>query len=583
MISREVQSLESIPQVRTDLTKSSYKFSDVKGADEAKQELKNIVEFLKNPEKFTKLGGKLPKGILLVGPPGTGKTLLAKAIAGEAGVPFYNKSGAEFDEMFVGLGAKRIRDLFRLAKKNTPCVIFIDEIDSIGKQRTSSDMHPHANDTINQLLIEMDGFKSNSGIVVLGATNRRGDLDTALLRPGRFDVEVNVSVPDYTGRTELLNHYLGQVPHGDIDLGKIARVTTNLTGADIESMVNQAALRAAVLGTELVTAEHIEYAIDKALMGPEKLSKILDEETNKITAYHEGGHTVVAYFTEHAQPLHKVSIIARGSSLGHTSFIPSKDDYHVTKTQLLAMIDTMMGGRAAEELIFGTEKVTSGASSDLEKSTDLASKMVQKWGMSDEVGLSSYSNRTLMSPQTANLIDAEVNKILKESYKRAKNILIAHKDKLRELSEALLKYETLDAEEISSIMEGKTIRKPQELAGDDKVSVTAEDDDYVLTTTGDYQNVGTIADDNDDLSITVEDIQDFTRSQETLMMSTQLQEVIRILLQSGEMISMSTHLKVIRIWPPSRETTMMFPIPLSCTKDLAQPQKTDYVSVTEED
>ncbi|XP_054276537.1 ATP-dependent zinc metalloprotease YME1L-like [Macrosteles quadrilineatus] len=440
----------------------SHKFIDVKGADEAKQELKNVVEFLKNPEKFTKLGGKLPKGILLVGPPGTGKTLLAKAIAGEAGVPFYSKSGAEFDEIFVGLGAKRIRDLFRLAKENTPCVIFIDEIDSIGKQRTSSVMHPHANDTINQLLTEMDGFKSNSGIIVLGATNRRGDLDTALLRPGRFDVEVNVSVPDYKGRTELLNHYLGQVPHGDIDVEKIARGTTNFTGADIESMVNQAALRAAVLGAKLVSTEHIEYARDKALMGPEKLSKILDEETNKITAYHEGGHTVVAYFTEHAQPLHKVTIVARGSSLGHTSYIPSKDVYHVTKTQLLAMIDTMMGGRAAEELIFGTEKVTSGASSDLEKATDLASEMVKKWGMSEEVGLSSYSNRTLMSPQTANLIDAEVKKILKESYERAKNILIAHKDKHRELSEALLKYETLDADEISLIMEGKTIRKPQQ-------------------------------------------------------------------------------------------------------------------------
>lgn len=440
--------------ISVELQNSNTKFSDVKGAYEAKEELKNVVEFLKKPEKFSALGGKLPKGVLLVGPPGTGKTLLARAVAGEAGVPFFSTSGSEFDEIYVGVGAKRVRELFKLAKENIPCVIFIDEIDSIGKERTSSSLHPHANDTINQLLTEMDGFRNSNGIIVLGATNRKEDLDKALLRPGRFDVEVSVSVPDYKARKELFEFYLNEVRHQSIDYEKLARGTTNFTGADIENMVNQAALRAAVIGAQYVTTEHLEHSRDKALMGPASMSRITDEETNKITAYHEGGHTVVAYFTENSQPLHKVTIIARGSSLGHTAYIPDKDIYHVNKTQILAMLDSMMGGRAAEELVFGTEKVTSGASSDLEKATELASKMVKMWGMSDTVGLSTYNGNSFISPQSANLIDMEIKKILKESYERAKNILIAHKDKHKELSEALLKYETLDADEIASILKG---------------------------------------------------------------------------------------------------------------------------------
>ncbi|XP_046664258.1 ATP-dependent zinc metalloprotease YME1L-like [Homalodisca vitripennis] len=450
----DISTMFKTSNLSIEISESNVKFNDVKGAEEAKQELKNVVEFLKNPEKFSALGGKLPKGVLLVGPPGTGKTLLAKAVAGEAGVPFFSTSGPEFDEVYVGVGARRIRELFKLAKENIPCVIFIDEIDSIGKERTSSSLHPHANDTINQLLSEMDGFRNSGGIVVLGATNRREDLDRALLRPGRFDVEVTVLVPDFTGRKELIEFYLGQVRHQNVDTEKLARGTTNFTGADIENMVNQAALRAAVIGAQYVTTEHLEYARDKALMGPENISRVTDAETNRITAYHEGGHTVVAYFTENSQPLHKVTIIARGSSLGHTAYIPDKDIYHITKTQVLAMLDAMMGGRAAEELVFGSEKVTSGASSDLEKATELASKMVKRWGMSEVVGLSTYNTHNLISPQTANLIDMEVKKILQESYERAKTILITHRDKHKELSEALLKYETLNAEEIAEILNG---------------------------------------------------------------------------------------------------------------------------------
>lgn len=435
-------------------SQSMIKFSDVMGAREAKEELKLIVDFLKNPEKFSLIGGKLPKGVLLVGPPGTGKTLLAKAVAGEAGVPFISTSGAEFDEIYVGVGPKRIRELFKLAKENIPCVIFIDEIDSIGKERTSSSLHPHANDTINQLLSEMDGFRNSNGIIVLGATNRKDDLDQALLRPGRFDVEVTVTVPDYVGRKELFDFYLRKVRCHDVNIEKLARGTTNFTGADIENVVNQAALRAAMLGAQYVTMEHLEYSRDKALMGPESVSRICDEETNRITAYHEGGHTVVAYFTENSQPLHKVTIIARGSTLGHTAYIPDKDNYHVTKKQLLAMLDCMMGGRAAEELVFGCEKITSGASSDLEKATDLATRMVKRWGMSESVGLTTYSNNSLISPQAANIIDKEVKRILQESYERAKSILTIYKDKHKDLSEALIKYETLDADQITSIMKG---------------------------------------------------------------------------------------------------------------------------------
>ncbi|KAI4467464.1 atp-dependent protease [Holotrichia oblita] len=448
-------------QVEVDPEDIHVTFDDVKGADEAKQELKDVVEFLKNPEKFSSLGGKLPKGVLLVGPPGTGKTLLARAVAGEAGVPFFHAAGPEFDEILVGQGARRVRDLFKSAKERAPCVIFIDEIDSVGAKRTNSVLHPYANQTINQLLSEMDGFHQNEGVIVLGATNRRDDLDQALLRPGRFDVEVTVPTPDFIGRKEILGLYLGKILAKEIDVELLARGTTGFTGADLENMVNQAALRAAIDGADCVSMKYLENARDKVLMGPERKSRIPDEEANQITAYHEGGHAVVAYYTKDSHPLHKVTIIPRGPSLGHTAYIPEKERYHVTKSQLLAMMDTMMGGRAAEELIFGPEKITSGASSDLKQATSIASHMVKDWGMSEKVGLRTMSENNkafaseTLGPATNEMVDFEIKKILSESYERAKHILKTHAKEHKALAEALLKYETLDAEDIKAIMNDK--------------------------------------------------------------------------------------------------------------------------------
>ncbi|EFA06331.1 ATP-dependent zinc metalloprotease YME1L [Tribolium castaneum] len=448
-------------QVEVDPEEIHVTFDDVKGADEAKQELKDVVEFLKNPDKFSQLGGKLPKGVLLVGPPGTGKTLLARAVAGEAGVPFFHAAGPEFDEILVGQGARRVRDLFKSAKEKAPCVIFIDEIDSVGAKRTNSVLHPYANQTINQLLSEMDGFHQNEGVIVLGATNRRDDLDQALLRPGRFDVEVTVPTPDFTGRKEILGLYLGKVLAKDVDLELLARGTTGFTGADLENMVNQAALKAAIDGADCVSMKYLESARDKVLMGPERKSRIPDEEANLITAYHEGGHAIVAFYTRDSHPLHKVTIIPRGPSLGHTAYIPEKERYHVTKSQLLATMDVMMGGRAAEELIFGTEKITSGASSDLKQATSIATHMVKDWGMSEKIGLRTMTESSKpfqgdsLGPSTNELVDSEIRRILSESYDRAKHILKAHAKEHKALAEALMKYETLDAEDIKAIMTEK--------------------------------------------------------------------------------------------------------------------------------
>lgn len=455
-------------QVEVNPEEINVTFNDVKGVDEAKQELKDVVEFLKNPDKFSTLGGKLPKGVLLVGSPGTGKTLLARAVAGEAGVPFFHAAGPEFDEILVGQGARRVRDLFKAAKERAPCVIFIDEIDSVGAKRTNSALHPYANQTINQLLSEMDGFHQNEGVIVLGATNRREDLDKALLRPGRFDVEVTVPAPDFSGRKEILTLYLSQIRSSGINVDILARGTTGFTGADLENMVNQAALRAAIDGAESVTMKYLENARDKVLMGPERKSRIPDEETNEITAYHEGGHAIVAYFTKESHPLHKVTIIPRGPSLGHTAYIPEKERYHVTKSQLLAMMDTMMGGRAAEELIFGPDKITSGASSDLKQATSIATHMVKNWGMSEKAGLRTHDTEQQaylvvndVGPQTVAVLDAEIQRILQESYERAKAILKAHSREHKLLAEALLKYETLDIEDVKAIMKGK--KEPDKL------------------------------------------------------------------------------------------------------------------------
>ncbi|XP_076288668.1 ATP-dependent zinc metalloprotease YME1L isoform X1 [Lasioglossum baleicum] len=440
-------------------------FSDVKGVEEAMEELKNIVEFLKNPDKFSALGGKLPKGVLLVGPPGTGKTLLARAIAGEAGVPFFHVAGPEFDEILVGQGARRVRDLFKAAKTRAPALIFIDEIDSVGAKRTNSVIHPYANQTINQLLAEMDGFMQNEGVIVLGATNRRDDLDKALLRPGRFDVQVFVNKPNFLGRKEILGLYLSRVLIRDVNIEYLARCTAGFTGADIENMVNQAALKAAIDDDKYITMKHLEYARDKVIMGPEGKLKAMDEEVKLITAYHEAGHALVSHYTKDSIPIHKVTIIPRGHSLGHTSYMHEKDVYHVTKSQLLARMDSMMGGRAAEELIFGSEKVTTGAATDFQQATSVAERMVKTYGMSEKVGFRAHSHKrnydnidNSYGPSTNELIDDEVKRLLQESYDRAVQILKTHAKEHKKLAEALLKYETLDAEDIKAIATGKNFR-----------------------------------------------------------------------------------------------------------------------------
>jgi len=452
-------------------------FADVKGCDESKQELADIVEFLKRPTKFSRLGGKLPKGVLLVGPPGTGKTLLARAVAGEAGVPFFHAAGSEFDEILVGQGARRVRDLFDRAKQRTPCVIFIDEIDSIGGKRSSSMFHPYANQTVNQLLSEMDGFNQNEGVIVMGATNRANDLDKALIRPGRFDVQVTVPVPDYKGRKELFDHYLSKVrATREIDVDVLCRTTIGFTGADIENLVNQAALKSATDNMDIVTQEALEFARDKILMGPERRNRLPDKEQNLMTAYHEGGHALVAYYTEKANSLHKVTIVSRGDSLGHTSTLPERDMYSQTKEQLKASMDVMLGGRVAEELIYGSDRVTTGCEDDLRKANYLASKMVRDLGMSDKVGMrvvrddetASSSSQVVVSgipDATSELVESEISKYLEDSKERVRKLLTDHRNELVLLAEALLKYETLDAAEVKLVIEGKdpkTLRQERE-------------------------------------------------------------------------------------------------------------------------
>jgi len=438
-------------------------FDDVKGCDEAKQELQEVVEFLMNPEKFSALGGKLPKGCLLSGPPGTGKTLLARAVAGQAGVPFFHASGSEFDEVLVGQGARRVRDLFKAAKEKAPCVIFIDEIDSVGGKRSSSVLHPYANQTINQLLSEMDGFMSNEGVIVIGATNRSDDLDKALLRPGRFDTEVIVGKPDIKGRREILSLYLSKIKHDDsVDVESLAGRTTGFTGADLQNLVNTAAIRAAVDGKSWVSMTEFELAYDKHVMGTEWKSRVRDIEDLKITAYHEAGHTLVAYFTKNSMALHKVTIIAKGQSGGHTAFTPPPNgEWHQTKAQMKATIDVAMGGRAAEELVFGKEMITGGASSDLQNATRMSEQMVKYLGMSEKMGLRVMDDNKEPSPATKELVDSEVNRLLDDSYKRAITILTVHRKELYLLAEALLKYETLDAEDIKAIVEHKKPPTPK--------------------------------------------------------------------------------------------------------------------------
>ncbi|KRX24960.1 ATP-dependent zinc metalloprotease YME1 -like protein, partial [Trichinella nelsoni] len=445
-------------------------FSDVKGIDEAKDELMQVVDFLKEPNKYLELGGRLPKGVLLVGPPGIGKTLLARAIAGEAGVNFFNTSGSEFEEMFVGLGAKRVRDLFAAAREKAPCVVFIDEIDSVGTRRTDQSIVSYPNQTLNQLLSEMDGFQPSEGVIVLAATNRHEDLDPALLRPGRFDLELHLSLPDVRGRTDIFKLYLSKIKaDANVDAELLARGTVGFSGADIENMVNQAALKSASDGQKSVTMQYLEMAKDLILMGPPRKNYIPDEKDNLVTAYHEAGHALVSYFTKYATPVHRITILPRGSSLGSTTFLPEKDQHVHSKMELLAMIDVSMGGRVAEELIWGADMVSSGCADDLEKATELAMLMVKHFGMSDRVGFRVikgsknviYDVSEGPAASTMEAIDAEVKRILQESYERAMKILKLHAAAHKRLAECLIERETLDAADLEAVIKGEPLPKKQ--------------------------------------------------------------------------------------------------------------------------
>ncbi|EXB36818.1 ATP-dependent zinc metalloprotease FTSH 11 [Morus notabilis] len=424
-------------------------FKDVKGCDDAKQELEEVVEYLKNPTKFTRLGGKLPKGILLTGAPGTGKTLLAKAIAGEAGVPFFYRAGSEFEEMFVGVGARRVRSLFQAAKKKAPCIIFIDEIDAVGSTRKQ--WEGHTKKTLHQLLVEMDGFEQNEGIILMAATNLPDILDPALTRPGRFDRHIVVPNPDVRGRQEILDLYLQDKPLAeDVDVKAIARGTPGFNGADLANLVNIAAIKAAVDGADKLTAAQLEFAKDRIVMGTERKTMFISEESKKLTAYHESGHAIVALNTEGAHPIHKATIMPRGSALGMVTQLPSNDETSISKKQLLARLDVCMGGRVAEELIFGQDQITTGASSDLNTATELAQYMVSNCGMSDAIGPIHIKERP--SSEMQSRIDAEVVKLLREAYDRVKALLKKHEKALHALANALLEYETLSAEEIKRIL-----------------------------------------------------------------------------------------------------------------------------------
>ncbi len=442
-------------------------FNDVAGVDEAKVELQEIIEFLKDPRKFQRLGGRIPKGVLLVGAPGTGKTLLARAVAGEANVPFFSISGSDFVEMFVGVGASRVRDLFEQAKKHAPCLIFIDEIDAVGRQRGAGlgGGHDEREQTLNQLLVEMDGFDSNEGIIVIAATNRPDILDMALLRPGRFDRRIVVPMPDVKGREEILKVHTRRVPLAeDVDLKVIARSTPGFSGADLANLINEAALLAARKGQDKVTMKDLEEAKDKVLMGVERKSMIISDEDKRNTAFHEAGHALIAALLPEADPIHKVTIIPRGLALGVTQQLPLSDRYTYTKDYLEAQLTVLMAGRVAEELILG--KVTTGAANDLERATEIARKMVCQWGMSD-LGPLSFGERDDLiflgrelaahknfSERTAELIDLEVKKIITRCYERAKNLIENNREKLVKIAEALLEKEILSSDEINQLIDG---------------------------------------------------------------------------------------------------------------------------------
>jgi cell division protease FtsH len=451
-------------------------FADVAGCDEAKEDVSELVDFLRDPSKFQKLGGKIPKGVLMVGPPGTGKTLLAKAIAGEAKVPFFTISGSDFVEMFVGVGASRVRDMFEQARKSAPCIIFIDEIDAVGRQRGAGlgGGHDEREQTLNQMLVEMDGFDGHEGIIVIAATNRPDVLDPALLRPGRFDRQVVVGLPDIRGREQILKVHMRKVPIADnVEPAVIARGTPGFSGADLANLVNEAALFAARSNKRLVAMEEFEKAKDKIMMGSERKSMVMSEDEKAMTAYHEAGHAIVGRLVPEHDPVYKVSIIPRGRALGVTMYLPEQDRVSHSKQHLESMISSLFGGRIAEEIIYGQDKVTTGASNDIERATDIARKMVTQWGLSSKMGPQLYaeeegevflgrsmSKASNMSDETARDIDAEIKLLINNNYQRAYKILEENRDILHTMKDALMKYETIDAKQIDDLMERKTVRPP---------------------------------------------------------------------------------------------------------------------------
>ncbi|KAI0273626.1 ATP-dependent metallopeptidase Hfl [Gloeopeniophorella convolvens] len=444
------------------------RFSDVHGVDEAKEELKDVVAFLKDPSKFAELGGKLPKGVLLTGDPGTGKTMLARAVAGEAGVPFLFASGSEFDEMFVGVGAKRVRELFATARKKQPAIIFIDELDAVGGKRSARDQQ-YMKQTLNQLLVEMDGFLQDEGVIVIAATNFPESLDEALVRPGRFDRHIAVPLPDVRGRAQILAHHMKEIVIGpDVDPTILARGTPGFSGADLQNMVNQAAIQASKERCKSVTLKHLEWAKDRIVMGAERRSSFIDEKVKRLTAYHEGGHALTALYTEGAMPLHKVTCMPRGHALGVTSQLPKDDRLMVTQKEFLADIDVALGGRVAEELIFGAENVTSGASSDLRKATATATRMVKNWGYSEKIGPVYLNEREeSISASKREEVESEVRGMLQAGQARVFALLRSKQQELHRLAIALIEHETLDMEEVKKVIRGEPIRNIKDVISED--------------------------------------------------------------------------------------------------------------------
>lgn len=485
--SKVMQFGKSRARLHTD-DKNKVTFDDVAGADEVKEELEEVVEFLKNPRKFNELGAKIPKGVLLYGPPGTGKTLLAKAVAGEAGVPFFSISGSDFVEMFVGVGASRVRDLFDQAKKNAPCIVFIDEIDAVGRQRGAGlgGGHDEREQTLNQLLVEMDGFNANEGIIIIAATNRPDILDPALLRPGRFDRQITVDVPDVKGREDILKvHTRGKPLSEEVDLGVLARRTPGFTGADLANLVNEGALLAARRGKKKITMEELEDSVERVIAGPEKKSRVISEQEKRLVAYHEAGHAVVGHFLPTTDPVHKVSIIPRGRAGGYTLILPKEDRRFMTKTQLLDQVVMLLGGRVAEALVL--KEISTGAQNDLERATELVRKIITEFGMSEELGPLTFGRRQEQvflgrdiardrnySEAVAFSIDKEARRIMDECYNRAKEILTTHLDKLHLVAKTLMEKETLTAEEFSALMEGRPLVTSKESTNEVAKSLETE-------------------------------------------------------------------------------------------------------------